>query len=153
MALVCNSDIHSTGSSIVYMLILDCLGRWTTQNTEYCVALCYYKGGHSLPWSQPSWIHRWIVVINLNGPNGSQRSTWSGHPHTVTNSSESLDSVTVSDSASLETLVKCASKIIGLTLPTIESVYHIRCMLKSKNCARCNSSSQPSRQPLQKRKS
>ena len=46
-----------------------------TMNTEYCVALCYYKGGHSLPWSQPSWIHRWIVVINLNGPNGSRRST------------------------------------------------------------------------------
>ena len=27
MALVCNSDIHSTGSSIVYMLMLECLGR------------------------------------------------------------------------------------------------------------------------------
>ena len=27
MALLCNSDIHSTGSSIVYMLIFDCLGN------------------------------------------------------------------------------------------------------------------------------
>ena len=42
---------------------------------ECCVALCNNKGGHSLPWSQPSWIHQWIVVINLIGPNGSRRST------------------------------------------------------------------------------
>ena len=36
----------------------------------------------------------------------------------------------------LETHVKCASKIIELTLPTIESVYHTRCMRKSKNIVR-----------------
>ena len=38
--------------------------------------------------------------------------------------------------AKLETLVRCASKIIGLTLPTIESVYLTRCMRKSKNSVR-----------------
>ena len=37
------------------------------------------------------------------------------------------------EKAQLETLVRCASKIIGLTLPTIESVYHTRCVRKSKN--------------------
>ena len=40
------------------------------------------------------------------------------------------------EKAQLETLVKCTSKIIRLTLPTIESVYHIRCMRKSKNIVR-----------------
>ena len=37
------------------------------------------------------------------------------------------------EKAQLETLVRCASKIIGLTVPTIESVYHTRCVRKSKN--------------------
>ena len=36
----------------------------------------------------------------------------------------------------LETLVRCASKIIGLTLPTIESVYHTRSVHKSKKIVR-----------------
>ena len=40
------------------------------------------------------------------------------------------------EKAQLETHVKCASKIIELTLPTIESVYHTRCMRKSKNIVR-----------------
>ena len=40
------------------------------------------------------------------------------------------------EKAQLETLVKCTSKIIRLTLPTIESVYHTRCMRKSKNIVR-----------------
>ena len=35
-----------------------------TTHTEYCVALCNNKGGHSLPWSQPNWIHQWIIVID-----------------------------------------------------------------------------------------
>ena len=35
------------------------------------------------------------------------------------------------EKAQLETLVRCASKIIGLALPTIESVYHTRCVHKS----------------------
>ena len=43
------------------------------------------------------------------------------------------------EKAQLETLVKCASKIIGLTLPTIESVYrqyHTRYKRKLKNIVR-----------------
>ena len=40
------------------------------------------------------------------------------------------------EKAQLETLVRCASKIIGLTLPTIESVYHTRCVHKSKKIVR-----------------
>ena len=42
------------------------------------------------------------------------------------------------EKAQLETLVKCASKVIGLrpTLPTIESVYHTRCVPKSKKIVR-----------------
>ena len=47
------------------------------------------------------------------------------------------------EKAQLETLVKCTSKIIRLTLPTIESVYHTRCMLCANRWthrfARCNS--------------
>ena len=37
------------------------------------------------------------------------------------------------EKAQLETFVRCAYKIIGLTLPTIESVYHTRCVRKLKN--------------------
>ena len=40
------------------------------------------------------------------------------------------------EKAQMETLVKCTSKIIRFTLPTIESVYHTRCMRKSKNIVR-----------------
>ena len=40
------------------------------------------------------------------------------------------------EKAQLETLVRCASKIIGLALPTIESVYHTRCVHKSKKIVR-----------------
>ena len=40
------------------------------------------------------------------------------------------------EKAQQETLVSCASKIIRRTLPTIESVYHTRCMRKSKNIVR-----------------
>ena len=40
------------------------------------------------------------------------------------------------EKAQLETLVRCASKIIGLTLPTIESVYHTWCVHKSKKIVR-----------------
>ena len=40
------------------------------------------------------------------------------------------------EKAQLETLVRGASKIIGLTLPTIESVYHTRCVHKSKKIVR-----------------
>ena len=40
------------------------------------------------------------------------------------------------EKSQLETLVRCASKIIGLTLPTIESVYHTRCVHKSKKIVR-----------------
>ena len=40
------------------------------------------------------------------------------------------------EKAQLETLVRSASKIIGLTLPTIESVYHTRCVHKSKKIVR-----------------
>ena len=40
------------------------------------------------------------------------------------------------EKAQLETLVRCASKIIGLALPTIESVYHTRCVHKFKKIVR-----------------
>ena len=40
------------------------------------------------------------------------------------------------EKAQLETLVRCASKVIELTLPTIESVYYARCVSKSKNIVR-----------------
>ena len=40
------------------------------------------------------------------------------------------------EKAQLETLVRGASKIIGLTLPTIESVYQTRCVHKSKKIVR-----------------
>ena len=40
------------------------------------------------------------------------------------------------EKAQLETLVRGASNIIGLTLPTIESVYHTRCVHKSKKIVR-----------------
>ena len=40
------------------------------------------------------------------------------------------------EKSQLETLVRCASKIIGLTLPSIESVYHTRCVHKSKKIVR-----------------
>ena len=40
------------------------------------------------------------------------------------------------EKAQLETLVRGASKIIGLILPTIESVYHTRCVHKSKKVVR-----------------
>ncbi len=40
------------------------------------------------------------------------------------------------EKAQLETPVRCASNIIGLTLPTIESVYHTRWLRKSKNIMR-----------------
>ena len=40
------------------------------------------------------------------------------------------------EKAQLETLVRCASKIIGLTLPSIESVYDTRCVHKSKKIVR-----------------
>ena len=78
MALVRNYAIQSTGSSIVYMLTLDCLGNKTTQSqqrTRNVVWLCVVTKGDILPWSQPGWIHQWILVINLNGTNGSRRST------------------------------------------------------------------------------
>ena len=72
-----NYAIQSTGSSIVYMLTLDCLGNKTTQSqqrTRNVVWLCVITKGDILPWSQPSWIRQWILVINLNGTNGSRRS-------------------------------------------------------------------------------
>ncbi len=47
-----------------------------------------------------------------------------------------FDHASFKEKAQLETHVKCASKIIELTLPTIESVYHTRCMRKSKNIVR-----------------
>ena len=54
-----------------------------------------------MPWSQQSWIHQWIVVINLNGPNGSrQKSTRQGYPSTTTPQSPTL-SVSVTDSVSV----------------------------------------------------
>ena len=93
MALVRNYAIQSTGSSIVYTLTLDCLGNKTThsqQRTRNVVWLCVVTKGDILPWSQPSCIHQWILVINLNGPNGSRRSTLTEihthvtHCHTVT---------------------------------------------------------------------
>ena len=40
------------------------------------------------------------------------------------------------EKAQLETLVRCASKTIGITLPIIESVYHTRCVHTSKNIVR-----------------
>ena len=40
------------------------------------------------------------------------------------------------EKALLETLVRCASKIVRLTLPTIESVYHTRCVHKSNKSVR-----------------
>ncbi len=79
--------------SIVYMLILYCLDNYTTQSqqrTRNVVWLCVITKGDILPWSQPSCIHQWILVINLNGPNGSRRSTLTEihthvtHCHTVT---------------------------------------------------------------------
>ena len=48
MALVRNSDIHCTGSSIVYMVILDCLDNKTTQSqqrTRNVVWLCAITKG------------------------------------------------------------------------------------------------------------
>ena len=52
-----------------------------------------------MPWSQQSWIHQWIVVINLNGPNGSrQKSTRiSIHDHATHRQSPTL-SVSVTES-------------------------------------------------------
>ena len=100
MALVRNYAIQSTGSSIVYTLTLDCLGNNTlaTTHTECCAALCSNKGGHSLPWSRPSWIHQWIRVINLNGTNGSRRSTPTEiHTHVTQSLSECLCVVTDTD--------------------------------------------------------
>ena len=77
MAPVRNYAIQSTGSSIVYMPTRDCLGNKTTQSqqrTRNVVWLCVITKGDILPWSQPSWIRQWILVINLNGTNGSRRS-------------------------------------------------------------------------------
>ena len=88
-----NYAIQSTGSSIVYMLTTGLPWQQNntiaTTHTECCVALCNNKGGHLpiLPWSQPSWIRQWILVINLNGTNGSRRSRLTEiHTHDVTQS-------------------------------------------------------------------
>ena len=56
-----------------------------------------------MPWSQQRWIHQWIVVINLNGPNGSRpKSTRiSIHDHATVTDSKATLSVSVTESVSV----------------------------------------------------
>ena len=47
--------------------------------------------------------------------------------------SPSLCGFSYEEKTKLETIVRSVSKTIGLTMPTIECVYHARCVSKSKN--------------------
>ena len=85
---------HTLCTVLLYVNMMSLQCPTLTMHTEYCVSLCYFKEGHSLPWSQPSLIHRWIVVINLRA-NGSRQSTWT--PAQTLTDCPFSDPVSVSD--------------------------------------------------------